>query len=83
MTTKIITAMPTVYVCVHVWHYYMYMCVLECVYLSECMCIYMHVYQHLHGTILRQTGISCKNFYNKKLLSVDHHSISYHLSIMR
>ena len=41
-TTKIITAMPTLYVCVHVWHYYMYVCVLVCVYLNEsvgiCMC---------------------------------------------
>ena len=40
-TTEIITAMPTVYVCVHVWHYYMYVCVLVCVYLNESVCICM------------------------------------------
>ena len=62
-STEIITAMPTVYVCVHVWHYYMYVCVFVCVYLNEsvCMYMYMHVYKHLHGISLRQTGISCKN----------------------
>ena len=45
-TTKIITATPTVYVCVHVWHYYMYVflhafiwmrvCVYACVQTPQC-----------------------------------------------
>jgi hypothetical protein len=37
MTTKIITAMPTVYVGVHVWHYYVCVCVRVCVFLSVCV----------------------------------------------
>lgn len=40
-TTEIITAMPTLYVCVHVWHYYMYVRVLVCVYFNESVCICM------------------------------------------